>query len=63
MKTNREAKRIELLEQLHENCRQLLRYNGIDKERSTKAWNDMTNSTYAVNDFNQLYFDEDEEEG
>lgn len=45
------AQEIELLREIHYRARQLMRYNGIDKERADAAYDALKNAVHAVNDY------------
>lgn len=52
-------KEVGLLGELHRACRQLLRYNGIDRQRAKAAGERMTAACHAVTD----YYNSEEYEG
>lgn len=43
---NNIAKQLSLLENIYEHARSIYRYNGIDKQRTDQAYEDLMNSTY-----------------
>ncbi|PHR58766.1 MAG: hypothetical protein COA47_10190 [Robiginitomaculum sp.] len=42
---------LELLREIHQRSRQLMRYNGIDLERATAAYDELKEATHVVTDF------------
>lgn len=60
MRAKHIEKELELLQELHQASRQLLRYNGIDKERAQAAGERLTAATHAVTDY---YNSEEYEDG
>ena len=45
------AKEIELLREVHYRARQLMRYNGIDKDRANAAYDALKEAVHTVNDY------------
>lgn len=46
------VKELQLLREIHQRARQLMRYNGIDKDRADAAYDALKDATHAVTDFN-----------